>query len=186
MLTLNFSPFPDLTTERLTLRKITIEDAEDIYALRSDDRVNKFIDRPKAHSVDDARNFINQIRSRGSNNELLYWAITQKKNSKLIGTIMYWNILKEEHTAEIGFELHPDYQGQGLMHEALAPVIDYGFTNLKLRIIEAYPDENNDKSITLLERNHFKQDTAFENAVVHKEEHLNTIRYVLEDPISHF
>jgi ribosomal-protein-alanine N-acetyltransferase len=186
MLTLNFSPFPDLTTERLTLRKLTIEDAEDIYALRSDDRVNKFIDRPKAHSVDDARNFINQLRSRGSNSELLYWAIIHKRNSKLIGTIMYWNISEEENTSEIGFELHPDFQGQGLMQEALSRVIDFGFTKMNLRLIEAYPDENNEKSVSLLERNHFKQDSAFENAVVHKEEHLNTIRYVLEDPIGHF
>ena len=158
MLTLNFSPFPNLTTERLLLRKITIEDAEDIYALRSDDRVNEFLDRPKALSVEDAGNFINQIRSRGSNNELLYWAITQKKNSKLIGTIVYWNISKEEYKGEIGFEMHPDYQGKGLMREAVEKVIDYGFNELGLQTIEAFPEAANEKSIILLERTHFKRD----------------------------
>src|SRR6185312_16069327 len=102
MLTLNFSPFPTFQTERLQLRKINIEDAEQVFMLRSDERVNQFIDRPRANSIDDAKNFINQIRSRGSNSELLYWAIAQKKDSKLIGTIMFWNVSEENDQAEVG------------------------------------------------------------------------------------
>jgi ribosomal-protein-alanine N-acetyltransferase len=158
MLVLNFSPFPTLNTERLSLRKISIQDAEDIYSLRSDDRVNKFLDRAKANSVEDARNFIDQIRSRGSNNELLYWAITQKRDSKLIGTIVFWNISKEDHTAEIGFELHPDFQGRGLMREAVDKVVAFGLNDLQLKAIEAYPEAANEKSIPLLQKANFVQE----------------------------
>lgn len=157
MLVLNLSPFPTLDTERLTLRKISIQDAEDIYSLRSDDRVNKFLDRAKANSIEDAKNFIDQLRSRGSNNELLYWAITQKRDSKLIGTIMFWNISKEDHTAEIGFELHPDYQGRGLMREAVDKVVAFGLHDLKFKAIEAYPEAANEKSIQLLQKARFVQ-----------------------------
>lgn len=179
MLTLNFSPFPSLETERLKLRKITIEDAEEIYFLQSDDRVNKFLDRPKANSVEDAGNFINQIRSRGSNNELLYWAISQKKDSKLIGTVVFWNISKEENTAEIAFELHPDFQGKGLMREAVETVVAFGFNNLGLEAIEAYPEANNEKSIVLLDRTNFKRDSALKDALEHKNDKLNTVCYLL-------
>ncbi len=179
MLTLNFSPFPSLETERLKLRKITIEDAEEIYFLRSDERVNKFLDRPKANSIEDAGNFINQIRSRGSNNELLYWAITQKKDCKLIGTVVYWNISQEEHTGEIAFELHPDFQGKGLMREAVEKVVDYGFNKMGFEAIEAYPEADNEKSIVLLERTNFKRDSALKDALEHKLEKLNTVRYLL-------
>ncbi|MCY7422322.1 MAG: GNAT family N-acetyltransferase [Chitinophagaceae bacterium] len=179
MLKLNFSPFPLLQTERLTLRKINIEDAEGIFALRSDDRVNQFIDRPKAHSVEDARNFINQIRNRGSNNELLYWAITQKKNGDLIGTIVFWNISPEEERAEVGFELLPDYQGQGLMKEALLRVIDYGFNQLGLHMIEALPEEHNEKSLALLEKTHFVKDDRYNHAFQNPESNFKTVRFTL-------
>ncbi len=179
MLTLNFSPFPLLDTDRLTLRKINIEDAEVIFELRSDDRVNKFIDRPKAQSVEDARNFINQIRSRGSNSELLYWAITQKKNSNLIGTVVYWNIDAENHQAEVGFELLPDFQGQGLMREALSKVIEFGFKNFGLKTIEALPEERNEKSIALLERANFKKDLEYHHDFNPLETRYTTVRYVL-------
>ncbi len=180
MITLNFSPFPLLTTERLTLRKINIEDADEIFALRSDDRVNKFIDRPKAVSVEDASNFINQIRSRGSNNELLYWAITQNKNSKLIGTIVFWNMSPEDHTAEVAFELLPDFQGQGLMREALHKVIEYGFNTLGLETIEALPEEDNEKSVALLEREHFAKDEDYQHTFHISETRFKTVRYTLQ------
>lgn len=180
---LSFSPFPNLSTERLFLRKITIEDAEDIYALRSDDRVNKFIDRPKAHSVDDAKNFINQIRSRGSNNELLYWVITQKKDGKIIGTIGYYNISTEEETAEVGYELHPDFQGQGLMYEALTKVIHYGMNDLKFKMIEAFSERNNERSLVLLNRTHFKKDMTYKNTHEQNEDNLEITRYVLDSAI---
>ena len=179
MLTLNFSPFPLLQTERLTLRKINIEDADDIFLLRSDDRVNKFIDRPKAQSLDDAKNFINQIRSRVSNNELLYWAITQKKDSKLIGTIVIWNLSPKDSCAEVGFELLPDFQGQGLMREALIKVIEYGFTQLKLQVLEALPEERNERSIALLEREQFKQNPSFVHPEPSTGHDFKTMRYTL-------
>ncbi len=181
MLTLHFSPFPMLTTERLVLRKITIEDAEAIFVLRSDDRVNKYIDRPRAHNVDDARNFINQIRGRVSQNELLYWAITQKKNNSLIGTIMFWNINREEHTAEVGFELLPDFQGQGMMREALAKVIDFGFNKFGLQVMEALPEEENEKSIALLERAQFQKDDSHQPIADDGDTAIATVRYTLHN-----
>ena len=53
--------FPYLTTERLQLRPLSIDDAQEIYLLRSDEKHNEFIDRPRATSLDDAKAFINKI-----------------------------------------------------------------------------------------------------------------------------
>ena len=50
----SFTPFPELTTQRLFLRQLTDEDAPFIYLLRSDESVNKFLDRQKAASVQEA------------------------------------------------------------------------------------------------------------------------------------
>src|SRR4051812_18500690 len=100
MLQLNFQPFPELITERLTLRQLTLKDASEICFLRSDEEVNKYLDRPRAQSIDDAIAFINQIEKGIANNESLYWAITMKNESKLVGTISLWNFSQEECKAE--------------------------------------------------------------------------------------
>src|SRR6185436_18378752 len=111
-------PFPRLITDRLVLRQLEMQDDGEIFFLRSDKTVNKFLASPIAKSIQDARDFIEKIVKSTSNNESVYLAITIKGNNKLIGTICIWNIEREENKAEIGYVLHPVYFGKGLMHEA--------------------------------------------------------------------
>ena len=162
MLHINLSPFPILTTERLLLRQLSMDDAADILLLRSDERVNEFLDRAKTTTLEEARDFIQKIMTGVENNETVYWAIALKENNSLIGTICLWNIVKEKHLAEIGYELMPPFQGRGLMQEAVSSIIGYVFDTMKLNIIIAVPAANNTRSIELLKRNNFELDTNFE------------------------
>jgi [ribosomal protein S5]-alanine N-acetyltransferase len=164
---MNFIPFPGLTTERLTLRQLQLTDENEIFALRSDKRVNEFLDRPKAESIEDARQFINKINKGIISNEVFYWGIILKNDLKLIGTICYWNISKEHFTAEMGFELQPGFQGKGIMQEAMVKIIDYGFAVMKLNSIDAETDPNNSRSIKLLERNGFVCTRKSTNTVIY-------------------
>ena len=157
MLQLNFTPFPNLITDRLVLRQLSVNDENEIFKLRSDESVNKYLSRSKANSVEEARAFINKINTSIHNNESLYWGITLKESSALVGTICLWNISKENETAEIGYELIPDSQGKGIMQEALLKVIEFGFENMKLKTIEAHTHPDNDSSTKLLEKNNFKK-----------------------------
>ena len=56
-----FPPFPQLETDRLILRQLSSRDEEEIFSLRSSDIVNKYLNRPKAKSIEDAKNFIEKI-----------------------------------------------------------------------------------------------------------------------------
>jgi [ribosomal protein S5]-alanine N-acetyltransferase len=58
MVNRNFTPFPILTTARLTLRQLSIDDKHTIFALRSDIEINKYLDREPSKTIDDAINFI--------------------------------------------------------------------------------------------------------------------------------
>ena len=158
MLELNFSPFPVLTTQRLIMRQLKMEDENEIYALRSDEGVNRFLDRQKAKSIEDARKFITTISNVVANNEGLYWAITLKGNDRLIGTVSFWNISREEYRGEVGYELDPAFQGQGIMQEALTIVLKFGFDKLGFRKIVAIPSAENLPSIRLLDKLNFKQE----------------------------
>lgn len=158
MLQLNFNPFPILTTDRLTLRELRHSDEQEVYELRKDDEVNRFLAREKAKSIEDARKFITMILQKTRNNESILWAINQKGEDKLIGSIVYYNISAKDYRAEIGYELSPAQQGKGIMQEALEAVIQFGFDKLGFEIIEAWPTKENTRSILLLEKFDFKKE----------------------------
>ena len=132
MLNKNFTPFPILTTEKLTLRQLVIADEEEIFTLRSDSEINKYLDRPIANTIDDARNFINKINENTNKNSSLYWAITLSDKNILIGTICLFSFSDENDKCEIGYELLTNFQGQGIMKEAVEKVIDYAFNTIKV------------------------------------------------------
>ena len=175
----NFTPFPSLTTERLSLRKLSSDDANEIYFLRSDKQINKYIDRSRAASIDDAYNFINKTNQSIDNNELVDWAITFKNDSRLIGSICFWNLSRKENKAEIGYELLPDFQGKGIAYEAMLVVLDYGFNIMSLNKIEAYTHKENLASIKLLEKFRFVRDTQEESKIDFTVENPNTTVYSL-------
>jgi ribosomal-protein-alanine N-acetyltransferase len=137
------------------LRKIAREDAHEIFFLRSDKRVLQFIDRDPARSVDEAVQRINIIDEAVINNESIAWAISSKNEPGLIGTIAFWNIKKEHYRAEMGYVLHPLFQGKGLMHEAMTVVLDYGSRVMNLHSVEANVNPDNLASIKLLIKNNF-------------------------------
>jgi len=155
MLLLNFNPFPFLSTERLNLRRISDEDDKEIFFLRSDKEMLQFLDRDPAQSIDEAREWIRMINKGIDDNQYIAWAIALKNDPLLIGTITFWNVKYEHYRAEIGYALHPLFQGRGLMNEAMTAVINYGFDSLKLHSIEANVNPSNAPSIRLLERSGF-------------------------------
>ena len=111
---INLKTFPILTTERLTLRQLLDSDIMEIFLLRSDTLINKYLDRQPSKIIEDAANFIEKIK----NNSFSYWAITQKESEKLIGTICLFDFSEEFKRCEIRYELLTEYQGKGIMREA--------------------------------------------------------------------
>src|SRR5438045_7816990 len=93
---LSFTPFPVLNTGRLTLKQLRSSDDKEIFALRSNDNVNKYLNRKPGQSIDDARNFIQAINENIQRKNSIYWAITLNGTDKLIGTICLFDF-SEDH-----------------------------------------------------------------------------------------
>lgn len=168
----NFKPFPVLKTERLTLRQLVSNDDNEIFALRSNDNVNKYLDRTPSKSIDDAKTFIQTINENIERNDSVYWAIMLNGTDKLIGTICLFDFSDDNLKAEIGYELLPDFQGKGIMQEATSKVIDFGFQHVGLNSIEAYTHPGNQRSTRLLEKLNFKRESAAnENFMIFKLTH---------------
>ena len=180
MLQLNFDPFPDLVTDRIILRKLCVEDAPEVFVLRSNSLINKFINREPAKNNKDAEEWILMVLEQEKNGNSINWAITLKGESKLIGSICLWNIERELERAEVGYSLHVDFFAKGIMNEVLEKVLSYGFEKMKLKRIDAYTHKENVASLKLLKRHKFERNLAFENDFEDKEElEYNTIHTLL-------
>jgi RimJ/RimL family protein N-acetyltransferase len=173
MIDISFTPFPFLATENYALRNLLPEDEQEIFALRSSDEINKYLDRPKANTLDDARNFITKIINGIAKNESIFWVVTPKDESKLLGTICLWKISKEDAKAEIGYELLPENFGKRIMQEVIPRVLQFGFEEIKLEMIEAELSPRNLKSVRLLEKNNFALAAA-------NEENPDSVVYALK------
>jgi [ribosomal protein S5]-alanine N-acetyltransferase len=171
--------FPECSTERLQLRHLKAEDAPQIFLLRSDEMVNRFINRERAVSINDAVAFINKIKVITDKNEGLFWAISTKETGQLMGTICFWNLVPEKASAEIGYELLPEFQGKGFMQEAISIVIEHGFETAGFNVIEAVPRADNDRSVKLLIKNNFIRDTEAEKTFTDEERAANLVIYSL-------
>jgi [ribosomal protein S5]-alanine N-acetyltransferase len=71
-----------LHTSRLLLRPLKETDEDFIYSLRSNEQVNKFIDRAPAKNIEDARAFIKKINDGLAENKSYYWGIVLKKPAR--------------------------------------------------------------------------------------------------------
>ena len=103
--------------------------------------------------------------------------------NKPVGTICIWNISRENLRAEIGYVLHPDWQGKGLMNEALRTVLDFSFNNLGLHSMEANVDPGNLASIKLLEKNGFLKEAHFRENILFNGRFLDSAIYSIINPV---
>jgi ribosomal-protein-alanine N-acetyltransferase len=80
------------------------------------------------------------------------FTIVRKKQNELIGRISIRKT-KEENVWETGFWTHPDSQNEGVMTEALAGILQFGFEQLKANKIQACHALWNKASEKVLKRN---------------------------------
>ena len=179
MLQFNFTPFPVLETENLILRQISPNDDDEVFALRSNPQTMKFIPRPLAETIEDAQKFITDCNASIEKNDLINWAITSKKEDKLIGMIGFFRMQPENFRGEVGYILNPNFHGKGIMKEALDKALQFGFRTLNFHSIEAVIDPRNTASENLLVKANFKKEAHFKENFFYNNEFLDTIIYSL-------
>lgn len=179
MLEVNFNPFPELRTDRLLLRKISLADQQEVFTLRSNREVMKYIPRPLVKTMDDAKAHIEKILLVTENKEGINWVMADPTTNKLIGIIGLFRIIKENYRAEVGYMMLPEWQHKGIMQEALQKVIEYGFNEMKLHSIEAIIDGANTASSKLLEKNKFRKEAEFKENCFFEGTFLDSIVYSL-------
>lgn len=147
-----FSKMPVLQTERLTLRKLTPRDAQDMfdYAHRAD--VTRYLTWSPHPDVCYSREYLEYLQGRYAGGMYYDWGVIDRSTGKMIGTCGFTSFNCTHDKAEIGYVLHPDYWGKGLAAEAVKKILDFGFEKLRLHRIEAKFMKENARSLRVMEK----------------------------------
>lgn len=148
-----FLNFPVLKTERLLLRKVTLNDNQIVFDLRSSKEINKYVGTKRIETLDEAEDFIKICDHLYLDKKRVFWLIEYKK--EVIGSIVLHKINLENNYAEIGYKLKPSFHRKGFMSEAFEAVLEFSFQQMKLKTIEAFTHKNNIASKTLLKKHNF-------------------------------
>jgi ribosomal-protein-alanine N-acetyltransferase len=142
---------PELATARLRLRPLDPQtDAAGLLRLLGDPEVTRYHNAPTLTTIADAHAALDRLQQRHAARESIRWAIELAGGSGLIGTLGLVRVDHEQRRGELGYELVRRWWGRGLMPEAAAAVIRYGFATLGLHRIEAGVLPGNDASVRVL------------------------------------
>ncbi len=174
-----FHQFPVIKTERLTLRDIRIDDANEIYAMRSSGRVGQFIPRPLMSGDEDAKQLVERTRAAYENKQGIGWAGILRNNEAIIGTCGYNTIDFLNHRAEIGGEMNVNYWGKNIALEAVSAIVMFGLEKMYLHSIEARLSPENRGALFLLETLGFEKEAHFKERVFFNGRYSDMVVYTL-------
>ncbi len=137
---------PVLSSGRIVLRPLLLEDADAAHRFLSDEEVMRYWSSGPHVDLDETEQYIMGNCDGGSHES---WAITQDDDSA-IGWVNF--TAHRPGVYEIGYILARDAWGQGLAYQALRLAIAHIFDTLDARRIFADTDPENVASIGLLER----------------------------------
>lgn len=147
-----FSRMPALTTPRLVLRRMLLQDARDMYEYACREDVTKYLTWYPHGSIHFTRDYLEYLDGRYKVGDFFDWAITLKETGKMIGTCGFTSFDFDNDSGEVGYVLNPEYRGHEIIPEALHAVMRFGFGSLLLNRIEAHYIVGNDASRRVMEK----------------------------------
>ncbi len=146
-----FETMPTVAAERVALRPLTSNDADDLFAVFSDAEVMRYWSSPPWSDRSDAVELIERVMRGAADNAFYQWGIALNDGNHVIGTCTLFQIDRRNRRAEIGFILRRDLWGKGLMSEAIGALLGFAFDTMNLHRIEADVDPRNESCLKLLE-----------------------------------
>ncbi len=174
-----YAYMPDLETERLRLRKLTMHDASDIYHYSRDPEVARHVLWEAHRNIGDSRAYLRYMLRRYRLREPASWGIEYRKTGAIIGTIGFMWIQTDNAAAEIGYSLSREFWNQGVMTEALRAAIAYGFTALNLNRIEAQHEVTNPASGAVMRKCHMIKEGTLRSRLLNKGKFVDVDLYAI-------
>lgn len=149
---MDYAKTPQLSTQRLVLRELTLDDMPAAVEISVYDGVY-------ATNEADAIDIHNKVYADVAQGESMHWGIFSSDGQTLLGSCGYYRGFADE-SGEIGYLLKTDARGHGYMGEAVKCIVDFGLDVLKLKTVVAFTSPDNLASIAVLQKAGFGQVTS--------------------------
>jgi len=170
-----------IKTNRLLLRPWMDSDLADFFAYASMPIVGEMAGWKPHETIDEARAF---FRGDYFKNECL--ALYHLADKKAIGAIGLHSSWASDHAkyrhlrcADLGYALHPNYWGNGLVFEASEALIKFAFDHMDIDALTCNHFAENTRSRRVIEKNGFTFDHETEVYAPELDKHFRHMRYIL-------
>jgi RimJ/RimL family protein N-acetyltransferase len=171
-------------TERLLIRTMAIEDVDDIHAYQSREDVCRYLPYPprtRDEVVEKVTKFSGAIAINGDGD---YWQLALERleePGRVIGDVYFSLRSTADAGAEIGWTLHPSYEGHGYMTEAAGAILEVAFARIGLHRVIARIDPRNHASAALCRRLGMREEAHFREDIWFKGEWGDTSIFAILD-----
>ncbi|MDP1574981.1 MAG: GNAT family N-acetyltransferase [Coxiellaceae bacterium] len=143
-----------LETKRLILKPIALSDLDNIFALRSDPDVMKYIDDGSVHTKERVEDFIQCGQGYFEKYGMDFFSVFEKETGVFVGQagLFHLHFDVNQPDIDLAYRLHKKYWNKGYATELAKALIDYGFNTLSLPKIVAFVLPENKASRRVLEK----------------------------------
>ncbi|CAN5739594.1 GNAT family N-acetyltransferase [soil metagenome] len=138
-----------LETERLIMRPFVESDVDEIFAMRSDEDIMRFIREPQRRN--ESSDWIKLVSAHWKTDKLGFCAVIEKETNKFLGWCGIWR-LEETGEMEIGYAIDKAYWGKGFATEAAEKFMRYAFEQLNAEKLVAVARPENTASRRVMEK----------------------------------
>jgi ribosomal-protein-alanine N-acetyltransferase len=141
-------PPPEISTPRLRLRALVLDDSRAVCGYAFDADVARFMPwRPNSTEA-----FAKGLVGVMTQPDFLTWAVTAPPADTAIGMVSLLSYSRQHRKAEIAFNLAKSHWRQGIATEAAHAVLSFAFHGLGLNRIEALCMPANSASMRVIEK----------------------------------
>lgn len=153
-----------LETPRLTLRRLTMDDVDNLLLIFEDPIAMTFYHGTK--SKQDAIQWVEKANRQFESMRQGFFAIELKSSGEFLGIsgILFQEEIDGKDLNEIGYLYARKHWGKGYATEAVKALLDYGFNTLGHKTLFTIIDPKNAVSIRVAEKNGF----SYEKAIIYK------------------
>jgi len=152
---LKSTPFPEIDTNRLSLKCPSLKDATDYHQILSCPEISRYSDVPHNPTKKRSERFVSWMSKLHPRGTGVGWILKLRDTNKCIGAIRINSIEKKAKCGLIGYELHPDFWNKGYATEALNAVVSHAHQVMSLHRLEAWTTVGNKASEKVLLNNGF-------------------------------
>ena len=152
-----------LETERLILRKFSIDDAKMMYEnWATDIETVKHLEWDIHTNLEETKEYLQNVVSKYEKGKL-NWAIEEKETKQVIGNISVFNVDLVNNTCEVGYAIGSRWHGKGYGTETLKTILEYLKNEKGFYMVCSNCSSENPASRRIMEKANMNLDAILKN-----------------------